>query len=895
MPFERFSRERLELVLAAHPVTPEGRKYIESALSAPSRNVQGTTRNVVSDLPCPKMGGNAQSESWSDENRANTAHVFDPNVVGYTNQVPRLELIYQGRNGRRVRAPYTGDCLRFDLKEGVVLEEWKPASDRGKLEEKFPGKYRQLESGDYISEPIANIVNPMGIKFAVRFSDEISTTAHRNRCFLYSYLQPRAAIHGVNLQSVLSEFNSLSYRTYADLADSGVDKDVLNWAIAYGHLHIDFDSALISAEPSLVNVFRDDETLSAWKLSIRPDGTHPSVPETFAPPDLRPGDAFIFDGRRLKVSMDGISAIYAVDERQQHVVIDLQLLIAAMRAGKAVLPSKLSSKPPASRFWRASPAALSRAIKRFGILQILDKGEVPKLEDRYSPSTIRRWCRAVREGELIGISPVEALLDCSGEKGFRGSHVDSEFDAQLTAWIEEAISDKKCPSTHAIYFSIKKKAELVGYTMVAKSSFYERVAKVRSFKTIRNSQGHKVAYQVEPLFWMLEQTTPVHCERALELVHFDSTLLDIELRSSISGEILGRPWLSIAVCAFSRRVVGMYLSFRPPSYVSSMMLLADIVRRFGRLPDAIIHDWGSEFKAKDWKNALTSLFITRHTRPKSAPRFGSVLERLFGIVTRELIDNVAGNTKLRKQVRQITPATDASSHSGLWMADLYAGLEEFFFVTYEHRKHPTTLVAPRASFDSSLITHGQRLHRVRRYEDILSILMPCARGRPRTIDPARGIFVNYRYYGNPLLASLNLAGTTTLVKPIPFDPGVVLAFLKGNWIVCRSALSEELQRAPEIVRRCLFEEWVIEQRLVRDSHDGAREKVQQLIESLNEKALKNIEYWKDRTTHDFLSTADFSFAPTDQGETNALTRLDAMMKSAIGAAMNATNINALID
>jgi hypothetical protein len=219
-----------------------------------------------------------------------------------------------------------------------------------------------------------------------------------------------------------------------------------------------------------------------------------------------------------------------------------------------------------------------------------------------------------------------------------------------------------------------------------------------------------------------------------------------------------------------------------------MMLLADVVRRFGRLPDAIIHDWGSEFKAKDWKNALTSLFITRYTRPKSAPRFGAILERMFGIVTRELIDNIAGNTKLRKNIRQVTPGADASVHSGLWLADLYLGLEEYFFTIYENRKHPATLQLPRAHYDASLIAHGRRLHRIRRYNDLLSILMPTAKGRPRTIDPARGIYVNYRYYGHPALTSLSLAGETTLVKPIPFDPGSMLAFLKGNLVVCKSEI-----------------------------------------------------------------------------------------------------------
>jgi putative transposase len=895
MPFERFTRERLESCLALHPVSPEGRQFLESALAAPSRNVQGTTRNVASDLPCPKMWGNAQAESWSAENPFTLEHIFNTESVGYTNQVPTVELLYKGRNNRTVRSTYTGDCLVIDSRCGIVLEEWKPASDRGQLEEKYPGKYTRLESGEYTSKPICEVVNPWGIQFVVRFSDELSTIAQRNRRFLYPYLQPSASQHYASqLPYLLSLLQGTPYRSYADLIESGADRDSLNWAIAFGHLHIDFDAALISTEPSQVLVFCHREALSAWQLAVRPDGSRPARDTGSVQQKLRPGDVFVFDGRRLTVTMDGATAIYAMDERREYVAIDLHLLASAITAGKVILPTASVAEGPRSRFWSASPAALARAIKRVETLERLDRGESVPLEDQHSASTYRRWRRAIREGEAQGLSPVEALLDFSDERGFHGPHIDQQFSVDLNSWIEAALKGEKNKSAHAIYFDIEAKAEATGRKMIAKSCFYERVSKIRSIATIRDSQGNKVAYQLEPSYWMLELTTPVHCERALELVHFDSTLLDIELRSSLSGDVLGRPWLSIAVCAYTRRVVGMYLSFQPPSYVSSMMLLADIVRRFGRVPDAIVHDWGSEFKAKDWKNALTSLFIARHVRPKSAPRFGAILERIFGIVTRELIDNIAGNTKLRKNVRQITPQSDPTTHSGLWLLNIYLGLEEYFFGIYDSRKHPATLRLPRAHYDASLVAHGPRLHRIRRYEDILSVLMPTAKGRPRVIDPARGIVVNYRYYGHPLLANLSMAGESAVVKPIPFDPGSVLAFVKGNWVICRSGLHDDLQRAPEVVRRCLFEEWRIEQRLAQASHDDARRKVRELIDRLNQKALENKEYWRDRELHDLLSVASFGSETTNTQESPALANLDAMMKRALEAAIKSGNTGKLL-
>lgn len=892
---ERFTIARLEALLRLKPVSAAGRRFIDEALAAPSRNVQGTTKNVVSDIPCPKMSANAQAESWTAENPFTLQHIFDPRVVGYTNQAPRIEVAYQGKNGRAVRTTYTGDSLIFHDQRGVIVEEWKPASDREVLAEKYPGKYVRLPDGSFSSEPIQCVLEPMGIGFSLRFSDEVSSIGHRNRRFLLAYLYPAAqAAYGPKLSRLLEAFEHRTSMTLAELTESGFDADVVHWALAHRELHADLDAALLTPQKHLVQIFRHPEAMKAWGLAIRPDGGFPSTTAESSGIDaLEPGDAFLFDGQRLKVSLHGATAVYAQTSNGQPVVITHDMLVSALQGGKVVLPDRLVKDANRSRLMRASPAELASAIRRIEILQTLDAGRLPPLQDRHSASTYRRWRRLVKVGEANGLSAVESLLDESDQRGFRGTHIDAEFSRKLDAWIERALRDKLNKTTLAMFYDIEELAVADGHRMVAKSSFYERVRRLRSVSTIRDAEGHKRAYPLLPAYWMLEVDTPVHCERAMELVHFDSTLLDVEIRSSISGEVLGRPWLSLAVCAHSRRVVGMYLSFRPPSYVSSMMLLADVIKRTGRLPDAIVHDWGSEFKAKDFKHALTALSITRHVRPKSAPRFGSVLERMFGVVTRELIDNVAGNTKARKEVRQLSPQSDPTTHSGLWLADLYQGLEDFFFRIYDSRKHSTILRAPKDAFDASFIAHGVRVHRLRNYDDLLSILMPTARGRPRLIDPARGVFVNYRYYGHPLMTSLALDGSSAIVKPIPFDPGVVLVFMKGQWLTCRAGLHADLQHAPEVVRRCLFEEWLLEQRFVTTSSDQARRELRALLDRLNAKALANKEYFHDRSAREILSPA--AFPPLDFGPpSESLDKLNMLMKAAVATALGSPKLGQLM-
>ncbi len=516
-------------------------------------------------------------------------------------------------------------------------------------------------------------------------------------------------------------------------------------------------------------------------------------------------------------------------------------------------------KAVASRFYSASPAALGRAIRHAEILQKIDRHESLLPEEKYASSTIRRWHKKVREGLALGLSPVESLIDEVARRGYHGPHIDPALSIRLDTDISAALKDKKAPTKITIYGDIEKAWGEAQLKMVSKSTFYERVKLLESPATIRASRGHKAAYQLEPAHWILDGSTPVHAERAMQWLHIDSTLLDVELRSSLSGEVLGRPWLTLAICGYCRRVMGFHLSFRPPSYFSSMGVLADVIQRCGRLPDAVIHDWGSEFKKKEFKECLSALFIERFVRPKSAPRFGAVIERMFGIATQRLIANLAGNTKARKNVRALSPNADPTTHSGLWLIDIFVGLEEFFFSsTYNGKKHPSTLLTPDAMYEASFIQHGARLHRLKSLNAILPLISPYARGSARYLDSARGLHVNYRPYSHPVLADRARNGQSILVKLPPFDPTEILAFVDGQWITCRTPGDAFINMASPLVKRCMNEEWSIEQHLVQADSDSARRDLTGLIDKLNKRAIENKEYWKEREFREVLKTAVFS-------------------------------------
>jgi putative transposase len=107
-----------------------------------------------------------------------------------------------------------------------------------------------------------------------------------------------------------------------------------------------------------------------------------------------------------------------------------------------------------------------------------------------------------------------------------------------------------------------------------------------------------------------------------------------------------------------------------------MMGLRICVQRFGRFPQALVVDGGKEFHSIYFDTLLARYHCTKKTRPGAKPRFGSVIERLFGTTNTEFIFNLLGNTQASKQPRLLTRAI-APQRQAVWtLADLNNYLRE---------------------------------------------------------------------------------------------------------------------------------------------------------------------------------------------------------------------------
>ena len=189
-------------------------------------------------------------------------------------------------------------------------------------------------------------------------------------------------------------------------------------------------------------------------------------------------------------------------------------------------------------------------------------------------------------------------------------------------------------------------------------------------------KGAKAAYQESTWYWELEHTTPRHGDRPWEIAHIDHTQLDIELLSSL-GKPLGRPWATFLVDAYSRRLLAVYLTFDPPSYRSVMMVLRVCVRRLGRLPQMLVVDGGKEFRSRYFEALVNTYSCHKKYRPWAKPRYGAVIERLFGTTNTKFVFNLQGNTQASKTARQMTKAVNPKNQALWQLPDLYSFLCEW--------------------------------------------------------------------------------------------------------------------------------------------------------------------------------------------------------------------------
>lgn len=799
------SCEDLERAFERFGVPGSGRRLVLTALVGdPVRRVGGGRRNVVVRYNSRKMGCLIQAESRSVELPFVYRCEFDPHVLLYLCQPARLHVRLRDSRGRSRLRPYVPDFLVYDDRTGFCFVECKPVSVLEADQAKPYPKFTRLEDGRWTFPAAEEALRGHGVSHRIFTSDEVNPIWDRNVRFLAGYVGADEPAGVVEVRGKLRRQGSI--RTRDLLAAPGVPSAAVWWLAANREAWIEWERCFVADLDASWAHASESALLAHRHLPLPAD---PS-PEPAVTVKLEPGARLLWDGVPWTVLNRGADKVTLQDEGAARRVVSLPLPSASvlLRDGAIACgaPTDHASEARERIMRSASPEALDEAVRRQqAIDHFTAHGEPPA---GVSLASIRRWQRWARDGERRYGLGFAGLVRRRGRKPGTPD-LDPRQQEVLAQVVDEYVHPRKRPKggddgakrtrgggagglAGAYAKLVERCRERDVSPPPSRETLRRAIKREPLAEVVRQRRGDGAAYSLEGPVPATGHGTPPHGDRAFEVGEVDHTPLDVRLVSSRTGAVLGSPWLTVLTDAYSRKPLAFELTFDPPSRATVLNVLSECVRRHNRVPDYLVMDRGSEFQSTDVETAFVALGIDKVERPARSPRYGAVIERLFGAVNTRFAHELAGSTKLLALGRALSPSHHPDRDAEFTLSDLHEFCERWFFEVYPSLVHRTLGQPPDDLFHHSLAVAGERLSRYVRFDQGLRILLAATPEPPyRVVDPGRGITVDYLRYWHDAFASGDLAGRQVDVKLDPADCSVAFARVHGQWISCDLAEGRE--------------------------------------------------------------------------------------------------------
>jgi transposase InsO family protein len=769
--------------------------------SDPVRLVRGQVGNVRGRYPSKKNGCVCQFESHTCE----LAFILDAeyhqeDIYEYYDQPATFPIEYKNAKGRRITRNHTPDFLVI-AKLRAYFVECKSEEQLIKLSKKFPGLFRLGNDGKWRCPAAEAYTKPLGLEYLVISTAEFDRTQIRNTVFLEDYLDkdlpPIADETRDKLVSIVASNNGISLTVLiSDALEFGATADDVYSLIAKSEIYVD-----LSREPLVerdhVLVFRSKEAAQAFtpinSATVFAKGRYVNLKE---------GTRVCFGQSVLRIVLLSSDKIFLEGENGSAPCMSLAQFEKLVLDGEITSLDNDPESDPDLRWKRILNEATEKERAKANWIEKMVTAHLrgEPLPIHVPARTLARYKSKYFTGQrmygngLVGVLPNYHLRgDTTTDR------IHPEVRSIMTDLIEndyETVVQKgmfvvwgklvnKCKALKIKVRNGKKKwPSYVTFTKYVRS----RPQHLQALKR----RGHRAAYFKERFYHWLEKDTPRHGDRPMEICHIDHTELNIELVDLETGEIYHKCWATFMVDAYSRRIVAVFLSFDPPSYRSSMMVLRECVRRTGRLPQILVVDGG--FHSIYFETFAAAFEITIKVRPRDKPRFGSPCERLFDTTTEQFVYTKLGNTRItRTNVRHVTRENDPRKLAVWNFGDLWDTLRDWCYEDYDTDVHSTLKRTPRDVYKTGLQLTGERRHRLIAYDEEFQLLsLPStAKGTAKNIVGC-GVKINGRYYWCDELGEAEFEGKQIEIRYDPFNIAIAYCYLHGRWIQCISDRHLEL-------------------------------------------------------------------------------------------------------
>lgn len=789
---------QLQELLETLGVPPSGRKLVLTARKqAPVRDVQSRGGNVITIMASRKMGREIRTESRHFEFATAIQLEFDETVLEFYPQPCELNLeLTDHSTGEIHHIHHVPDFLSLGQAR-IEFLECKSQAKLQSLARRIPWRYVQGSDGQWFSPLLEQHLASLGIGYRLITDTTLVPLRTENLLHLADYMLPGAEeCPQRTLQTIAQALDEHGHVYVAELLAAPYDlsADHINKGIADKLLVTDLDSQTLT-QPTRCKLFRD-RTLMQFVLSGV--GSHKLPAQERFDIELRAGNVLKYQGQRLTISLVGDKDIVCTGDDSKSRSLSLDWVMHALHSGQVEMMSQTGNAHSISHY---SQAQLQQALAR--------QQQMAMQNPHVSTRTVRRWSKRQQDAAANGGSSALALVPHTQAKGNRTTRLNelqqhAMQDVINKHWVTTEAKNFKACYRHMVTACAELKIKPPSYP-----TLIEAIKAQETNRNVRIRHGKRMAYQQNTFVDVLYADTPPHGSRPFQYVHIDHTQLDAELISSRTDKPLGRPWLTLAIDAYSRRVLALYLTYEPPSYTSVMMCIRSMVQRYKRLPEFVVVDNGKDLTSSAFATFLSTMGVHLRLRPAGQPRHGAVLERLFGRLHSEYVHNLAGNTKATKNVRMTTGKHLPKNFAQWTLESMYFGLEYWAFEYYDQEVHSALDLSPRQAFERGLAQTGARAHRLVLFSQdfMVATCPPVDRAGQRRVHGQRGVKVNDLLYWHPRFAEPHIAGQTCPVRYDPWDAASVYVWTSNTWLRAQCRGLQALGHVTETERQTLSEEY----------------------------------------------------------------------------------------
>jgi putative transposase len=759
-----------------------GLNYVAEAMRAPSRNVQSTVRSSSGKFPSRKLGRTLGFESTTGELLVILNKEHDPDCIALLDQTDGLKV--KAKSGSRtVGYVHTPDFICFEA-DRTLLIEYKTLEGLERKNARNPGFFI-YDGGRWTCPAAEQEASLLGFSYEVWTDLNFSPVAIRNSKVVGAYMNGAIQRYNREVDAIQRYMDRPEGRTISALLDDigyEVTLDGVYAAIARRAVAFDLDSALLTTH-SACELFRDDNTLRAFQLAR----SEPLIKQHA----IQAGSVQVVVGTQLmwnamrwrcisvahnEMTLAPNADVQPIPLHAYH-PLKISIFLLMVRSGEIeILDSTLKnsiSDEAASLIQSATAREQAEANRRHALIAQYLSPSAPTCPDR----TVRRYVHDYRQALIEVGNGYAGLLPKWSKSGNRVQRLSDAVLERVKHFINEKYLTPEQPKIMAVYGDLDIDLKQRGLPLPSYRCFCRLIASIPAYDAELARKGRKGAYRYEPRVVIVDRLAVPIAERAFELVHIDHTLIDLVVTTE-GGPT--RLWLTVMICAATRRVLAFALSFEPPSYRHVMCALRDCVRRHSRLPETIVVDGGKEFHSTYFETFCATFNVIVRRRPKSKARFGSQIERLFGTSNTQLFHTMMANTQNTRNVRQLTPETDPYKRAIWTVSELKQIIESYYFEDYDTRTHRSLLMSPRQAFETSLANFGKSRHRLMAFDETFLILScPSTPSGTAKVQPD-GVKIKYLYYNDPGLQPY--LGKSLAVRYDPFNLANAWAQVNGAWL-----------------------------------------------------------------------------------------------------------------